>query len=92
MTITANRPPLHARTPTPEEVVWQRLRMLGLGLLAAVIVVDAVHGPLTRWRAFGLRVIEGMDPLDRPGTGLVEVVSDLLSASDGFSLVRALRR
>jgi hypothetical protein len=92
VTITAHRSPLDTGARTPEEVALHRLRVLGLGLLAAVVVVDALDVPLTRWRAFRGRVIEGLDPLDRRGSGLVAVVSDLLSTSDGFSPVSALRR
>jgi hypothetical protein len=92
VTTTAHRPPRNTGARTPDEVAFHQLRVLGLGLLAAAIVVDALDIPLTRWRAFRGRVIEGLDPLDRPGAGLVAVVSDLLSTSDRFAPVSAVRR
>jgi hypothetical protein len=92
VTTTAHRPPRDTGARTAEEVAFHQLRVLGLGLLAAAIVVDALDAPLIRWRAFRGRVIEGLDPLDRPSAGLVAVVSDLLSTSDRFSPVSAVRR
>ncbi len=80
MTITA---PLDAATRTPEEAALHRLRMVALGVLAAAAVVDALQAPFTRYRAFRKRIITGLTPLDAPGSTLVAVVADLLSATDG---------
>jgi hypothetical protein len=88
VSITPNRTPLNARTLPPEEVAIRGLRMLGLGLLAAVMVADALRGPLARWRALPMRIIESLDP---PGSWLVEAVSDLLATSDGSGPAAARR-
>jgi hypothetical protein len=80
-----------ATTRTPEEAALHRLRMLGLGIFAAAAVVDALQGPFTRWRAFRHRIVTDLSPLDAPGTTIVAVVADLLSATDGSTPARTRR-
>ena len=71
------------RTRTAEEVTLQRLRMLGIGVLAAAVVLNGLQAPLTRCRTFGSRVLERLDPLDPRGSTFIAMVSDLLSLTDG---------
>ena len=72
-----------ARPRTPEEMVLQRLRMVGLGLLFAAIAYDGLQMPLKRWRALRSRVITGVNPLDPPGSMFVAGISDFLTSLDG---------
>ena len=74
---------LEARPRTPEEMVLQRLRMVGLGLLVAAVLWDGVQIPLKRWRALRARVITGVNPLDPPGSMFVAGVADFLTSLDG---------
>jgi hypothetical protein len=76
------------RTRTPEEVMLARLRVVGLGIIAAAVVIDAFAGPLARWRGFRTRVLSDLDPLDPPGTTLLVGVADLLSATNGSAPAR----
>jgi hypothetical protein len=74
---------LEARTRTPEEMVLQRLRMVGLGLLFAAIAYDGLQVPIKRWRALRTRFITGVNPLDPPGSMFVAGISDFLTSLDG---------
>jgi len=67
---------------TPSEVALERLRMLGLGIIAAAVVIDALQGPYTRWCMLKTRIAMRLDPLDPSDGMLVAVVADLLSAID----------
>ena len=74
----------HSPAPrTPEEMVLQRLRMVGLGLLALAVMYDGAQIYVKRFRALRTRVITGVNPLDPPGSMFVAGVADFLSTLDG---------
>jgi hypothetical protein len=50
--------------------------------------VDALQAPFTRYRAFRKRIITGLSPLDAPGSTIVAIVADLLTATDGPQSVK----
>ena len=77
--------------PTQAEVALQRLRMLGFGLIAAAVVVDALEIPFDRWRGLKQQISARLDPLGPPGAAIVEVVADLLAAADDFVAARTRR-
>jgi hypothetical protein len=77
--------------PTQAEVVRDRLRMLGFGLIVAAVVVESLEAPFARWRGLKQQIAARLDPLGPPGTALVEVVADLLTAADDFVAARARR-
>ncbi len=74
-------PAQHSRTA--EELALQRVRTIGLCLLGAAIVLNALKAPLTRVHAYRRRIVERLDPLDPRGSGLVTALTDLLSLIDG---------
>ena len=74
--------PSPARSRTPEELAVRRLRGLALGLLAAVVVADALQGPLRRYQAAQARALARIDPLGPEGGGFASFVVDLLATSD----------
>jgi hypothetical protein len=80
-----------AITRTPSEVALHRLRMVGLGIIAAAVVVDALQAPYLRWCSLKTRIAMRLDPLDPSDGMLVTVVADLLSALDGVAPPRTLR-
>jgi len=68
-----------------------RLRVVGIGIIAAAVVIDAFAGPLARWRGFRARVLSDLDPLDPPGTALLAGVADVLGAIDAIAPARNRR-
>jgi hypothetical protein len=68
---------------TAEEVTFERLRMLGLGVLGGAVLLNGLRAPLSRLRAFRARVLERIDPLDTSGSTFVALVIDVLSLTDG---------
>ena len=87
----ANRGDGEPITLTPGEVALQRLRLLGLGIIAAAVVINALQAPYTRWCILKTRIAMRLDPLDSSDGMLVAVVADLLSATDGLVPPRARR-
>ena len=68
---------------TPEEMVLQRLRMVGLGLLVAAVMYDGAQIYVRRFRALRTRIVTGVSPLDPPGSMFVAGIADFLSTLDG---------
>lgn len=76
---------------TPAEIALHRLRLAGLSIIAAAVVIDALQGPYTRWRVLRTRIAMRLDPL-LPSEGLlVAGVADLLSALDDLAPSRTRR-
>jgi hypothetical protein len=75
----------------PVEVALRRLRMVGIAVIAAAVVISALEGPYTRWRIMKARIAMRFDPLDPSEGVLVSIVADLLSATDGLAAPRTLR-
>jgi hypothetical protein len=65
--------------------------MLGLGIIAAAIVINALQTPYDRWCILKQRIAMRLDPLDATDGMIVGVIADLLSATDGLVPPRARR-
>ena len=65
--------------------------MVGIAIIAATVVINALEGPYTRWRIMKARIAMRLDPLDPSEGVLVSVVADLLTATDGLEAPRTFR-